>query len=209
MMIALRLLFGCALTVLVILPSAGFAQQKPSPKFEQYLDDLAYTSLRDSALRRQDVAFPMPPCDDIKIVRRIALKIVDVPHFLIGAEIPNSGIWIEHLLVDRCGTRTARNFLASFDGSLKIIPLTPGITLAPAGLQVDIQKAHRPAAAAKLACDEREILVTDTKIVDWPSGEGPWRESWIFAGCDRSTHLMFDFAPDGTGNYTATIVADR
>jgi hypothetical protein len=82
---------------------------------------------------------------------------------------------------DNCAKRSVAEVHGlNVEGSMEIIPITPGRTLAGASLQVDVQKAMRPKAAMRLNCDERGVRVTDTAIL---SRDDPWRENWLFAGC--------------------------
>jgi hypothetical protein len=148
-------------------------------------------------------------CAELKLVSRKSLSVLAPPQFVAGSTIPEGGQWIDHAIVNRCGTNTQRNLLIIARGQkqLQAVALLPGETIASPLLQRDAMTSGMVPVTVKLGCDHRSIAVIDTAL-SGPVAQGvPWKEDWTYAGCGKMAVVTITFSPDGKGGayFSATL----
>jgi hypothetical protein len=164
-------------------------------------------------------------CADPKALRRALDRVLQAPRFAEGSNVPEAGVWIERVEIDRCGAPIAENLLIVADqGTVRFARLLPGTTKADPLLQRDALQAALGAAAVKNdsgekagapPCPDQQLpTVSETRfvreripIVNDPAGRmtaGAWDETWVFLFCGREVpvQIRFDADPNGGTNFT-------
>jgi hypothetical protein len=184
-------------------PVAGQQPPVASKEFTAFLsDDPSYGAWLLNRIQTFEPAAMLAECADIKITGRHSFEITDPPIIPRGSAMPQSGSWIEHVDIDRCGTPSRRSLIVAARGldQLEGQGLMPGETVALPLLQEDTAKVAWPDAAQRLKCDPRQVYPADSRVVGLYAPGAPWREAWTLGGCGRKVTLTIDFKPgeDGT-----------
>lgn len=144
-------------------------------------------------------------CSDIVPLRRQGWSPVEYPIWSYTLNAPNSGQWVERILVDRCGEQALRRVLvtASPEGHLIISLLVPGGFLGNYRLEVETRKLVAQDAMARNDCsDMKQFYVTDTRVISAPKA-GRWSERWSVVACGAPDLVDVYFGPSSTGTYVS------
>ena len=192
-------LSALALSILPMTAAASSAQQVGG-RFETMRGSPTYQSAMFQGAYRSG-AWQVGKCAPEHPSAAAALAMLEAPVFDEKGE-PQSGRWVEHVLVEGCGRPWRLNvlMLVPKPGTLATVPMAPGTTRADPVLQRDA--ASFAFAAARIdpkGC--KPIYLADTAyrgVSLEPAtikGKPPWSEIWTVAQCDRKIMVALTFTP--------------
>lgn len=185
--------------------------QDPKARFQAYVTSNGYKSMI-SQLSVMGDTISAPDCKEHKPQERASMTMYAMPLFEAGLH-PVSGLWLDRIKMDRCGTTTFQNVLiqAQKDGQPpRAALMLPGTTMTNPPMQGVVMRDIIEALGKKNCADITKIVPVDTKhgkeskplkinekgmIV-----EGAWKETWSFKACGKAVTLTVDFTADGKGN---------
>ena len=196
------------LAVLTLAPPAaaqppGFSDEATFRRFLEYRNTPNYMRmLLNTALKDEQTI--LPRCEDLENRGRRLVAVIEPVIFAEGAGQPSSGLWLERVILGRCGAEAYRNiiFYVSPGDPVKTSTALPGLTLADLDLQYDtgvaIMAVYRHAYPK---C--RDLTIVDTRVVTKPPATGgTWVESWSFYVCDDVVQHEIRFIPNAQGRVT-------
>lgn len=223
--VSVRVCFAAA-QIAAVTGQPAFAQDPPpvSAQFAAYLKSPEYESLLiGHTVQAERVVFPA--CQDVALVQHGLGQVAQPPSFR-GDIHPIAGEWLDHVLVDRCGTRAMENMLVmAVDGAAPaIVALLPGATVTGPQLQHDATAIAFQSAAAQakksgndvaLCGQKPRLVVIDTQLDGVTSaaqtdakGElvaGAWDETWTVRACGQPVAVPLHFAANGAGGTNFTL----
>lgn len=186
------------------------AADNPAARFQAYATSEGYrNSIGQLAVMGDTVS--APECKKHQPKERAALTVFMPPMFGEGLH-PTSGLWMDRIKMDRCGTITFQNVLvqAQANGQPPMVSLKmPGQTAANPPMQ-DLVMKEVVAAVTKGKCtDIGKIIPVDSKVNKETKPrkvnqqgmlvEGAWKETWTFNACGKKVNATVDFVTDGKG----------
>lgn len=185
--------------------------QDPAQRFQSYVTSDGYKAMIGQLAVMGDT-ISAPECKDHKPQERASLTIYAPPLFEAGPH-PVSGLWLDRIKMNRCGTNTFQNVLiqAQKDGQPpRAALMLPGTTMANPPMQGVVMKDVIEQLGKKNCTDTTKIVPIDTKrdketkpmkldekgmIV-----EGAWKETWTFKACGKTVNATVDMSADGKGS---------
>ena len=191
-------------------PAPAATADNPAAKFQAYATSDAYRkTIGQLAVMGDTVS--APECKTHQPKERAALTVFMPPMFGEGMH-PTSGLWLDRIKMDRCGTITFQNILvqAQPNGQPPMLSLKmPGQTGANPPMQDLVMKDVVTALTKGKCTDIAKIIPVDSKVdketkprkVDQKGMlvEGAWKETWIFNACGKKVNATVDFVTDGKG----------
>ncbi|MGE5477270.1 MAG: hypothetical protein ACM3Q1_11485 [Bacteroidales bacterium] len=184
--------------------------QDPAQRFQAYVTSEGYKNMI-SQLATMGDTISAPDCKEHKPQERASMTIYGAPLFETGMH-PVSGLWVDRIKMNRCGTNTFQNILiqANKDGQPpRAALMMPGTTMANPPLQQMIMKDVLEALAKKKCNDQTQIIPVDTKHDKETKAiklndkgmivEGSWKETWTLKACGKVTNVGIDINSDGKG----------
>lgn len=189
------------------------ASQDPAQRFQTYVTSEGYKKAISQITTMGDT-ISAPECKEHKPQERAGLTIYAPPTFE-TAEHPVTGLWLDRIKMNRCGTTTFQNVLiqAQKEGQPpRMALMMPGSTLANPPMQNLIMKDLLAALAKNKCTDQTQIFPVDTKrdketrplklddkgmITD-----GAWKETWTLKACGKNVNATVDISSDGKGGLT-------
>jgi hypothetical protein len=215
--------FALAFVLATVTATAALAQTQPqqpaapaagapdtAQRFQAYVTSEGYKKTISQLATFGDTVSD-PACKEHKPKERASMTVYGPMVFGEGFH-PVSGMWMDRIKVDRCGTQVIQNVLvrARDGGQPPQMALTmPGGTAATPPMQ-DLVMKDVLAKFAKGTCkDQTRVIPNNTKI-DKESKprkidsrgmliEGAWKETWTFHACGKLASVGVEFATDGKG----------
>lgn len=206
-----RLSLLAVLAVLVaVTPTGPVAAETQADSAKQIIEKLVryrntdfYKRLLLTAALRNDQKL-QPPCTDVKPGDRRLIAVVRPVAFADGVDEPATGVWLERVTLQRCGSVAYRNiiFYIKPGEGIRARAALPGLTRADLQLQSDTTAALLASAkAGNPSC--KSTAIVDTEVVKHPPQRGdPWVERWSVYDCAETAAYDITFTPDAQGRAT-------
>lgn len=184
--------------------------QDPAQRFQGYVTNDGYKSMIGQLAVMGDT-ISAPECKEHKPQERASMTIYAPPLFEAGQH-PVSGLWVDRIKMNRCGTATFQNILiqAQRDGQPpRAALMMPGTTMANPPMQNLIMKDILDGLTKKQCTDQSKIVPVDTKRDKETKAmklddkgmivQGAWKEIWTFKACGKTVTATVDINSDGKG----------
>lgn len=184
--------------------------QDPAQRFQSYVTSDGYKNMIAQLAVMGDT-ISAPDCKEHKPQERASLTIYGPPRFESGVH-PVTGLWVDRIKMNRCGTATFQNILiqANKEGQPpRAALMMPGTTMANPPLQNLVMKDILDGLAKKKCTDQSQIVPVDTKHDKETKAiklddkgmivEGAWKETWTLKACGKQTSVSVDINSDGKG----------